>query len=336
MIRVGIIGFGVGEAHAVGYEKIAGCSVVALSDFNEERVKYARTKYPAISCYNNAYDLLSDPTIDAVSVASYDNYHYEHIKVGLQHGKHLFVEKPLVITSSQAEDVARLLRDKPDLVLSSNLILRKAPRFQELRQNIESGKLGRIYNYEADYNYGRFHKIVSGWRGREVGYSGIFGGGIHIVDLALWLLGVKVTSVRAVGSSIASEGSGFQNFDTILALLKFDNGAIGKIGVNLPSVTSHFHKMAIYGTKGTFMNNRKGYGEYVHDLDPIESSEKTLAAYPGAEKGDGLANFIRCIRGDADPEVSRQEIFDALSICLAIEASVHSGDVHEVNYYDLS
>ena len=59
-----------------------------------------------------------------------------------------------------------------------------------------AGDLGRVYYMEADYNYGRIHKIVDGWRGAIDYYSVFLGGAVHMVDLLLWLTG-GTTSCRS-------------------------------------------------------------------------------------------------------------------------------------------
>ena len=76
-LRVGIIGLGVGEKHIEAYQRHPGCEVVALCDFSSEKLSAIGSKYPGIPLTDKADDLLQDPDIDVVSIASYDNYHYD-------------------------------------------------------------------------------------------------------------------------------------------------------------------------------------------------------------------------------------------------------------------
>ena len=83
----------------------------------------------------------------------------------------LISEKPLCLFLDEAVQIADALRKRPDLKLSSNLILRCSPRFKELKARILDGELGEIYAIEADYNYGRIEKLTDGWRGKIDFYS---------------------------------------------------------------------------------------------------------------------------------------------------------------------
>ncbi len=144
-----------------------------------------------------ADEILENDDIDIVSIASYDNFHYEHIIKALENNKHVFVEKPFCMYESEAVHIRSLLQAKPHLRLSSNLILRKYERFRQVKSILDEGQLGDIYYLESDYNYGRLNKITEGWRGQLDYYSVVYGGGVHIVDLLLWLIGEKVLELSS-------------------------------------------------------------------------------------------------------------------------------------------
>ena len=93
-LNVGIIRLGVGEQHIAGYHNHPNCKVVVLCDFSEEKYKMAKEKYPGMKVVRDADELLKDPYIDVVSIASYDPYHYEQIIRAIENDKHVFVEKP--------------------------------------------------------------------------------------------------------------------------------------------------------------------------------------------------------------------------------------------------
>jgi predicted dehydrogenase len=86
-------------------------------------------------------EILDDPEVDLVCIASYDNFHYAQTMRALEHGKHVFVEKPFVLQEDEARVVYEQLRRHPRLRLSSNLVLRASPRFVDLRRRIDAGEL---------------------------------------------------------------------------------------------------------------------------------------------------------------------------------------------------
>ena len=62
--------------------------------------------------------------------------------------------------------------------------------------------MGNIYLYEASYDYGRIHKITSGWRGEIDNYSVMHSGGIHLIDIILWLSNQKIIEVNAISTKL--------------------------------------------------------------------------------------------------------------------------------------
>ena len=330
-LRVGIIGLGVGEKHIAGYQSHHGCEVVALCDFSDEKLAMARTKYPGIKLTSRADELLQDPEVDVVSIASYDNYHYEQISQAIANNKHVFVEKPLCLYENEAVHIRALLQEKPGLRISSNLILRMSPRFRLLKQMITDGDMGELFYIEGDYNYGRLNKITDGWRGKIDFYSVVYGGGVHIVDLLLWLTGEQVVEVAAYGNSISSKDTRFRYNDMVVSILKFRSGMTGKVTANFGCVFPHFHALQIYGTKATFVNGME-HGSFFTSRDPLQKPEKIETPYPGVHKGDIIYSFIDSILNGSKVEVSQEDVFKAMSVCFAIEKAVNSHSRVRVEY----
>jgi predicted dehydrogenase len=317
MIRAADIGLGVGGQHVRGWDAHPGCAVVAVADLDPAKL----APYGHLRTTTEPRDLLTDPTIDAVSIASYDDAHFEQIRMALEHGKHVFAEKPLVLRADEAEAIAALLRAHPELRLSTNVPLRRSPRFARVRAAIAAGELGEVFHLEGDYEYGRRHKLTDGWRSRIPYYSVVLGGAIHMVDLLLWMSGQRVTEVVAAeGSQIATRDTAFRHADFVTALLRTEAGATIKVNANLGCVHPHFHAVRIYGTEGTFHNGlRSGTFHWPDRSEPVRE------AYPGAAKGDLIAPFAETILTGAPPEVSVVDAFNALSVCLAIDAARESG-----------
>lgn len=321
MLRAGVIGLGVGERHISGYQVDPRCQVIALCDVNEEKLLEVGGRHAGIALTTSPVEILENPEIDIVSIASYDDAHRDQIIRALEYGKHVFVEKPLCLTRPEFDDIKVVLARRPDLQLSSNLILRHTPRFIELRRRIQAGELGAIYYLEGDYDYGRLHKLTEGWRGRLKEYSVVHGGAIHLIDLLLWLTGEKVCEVVAYGNGISTQGSQFDDNDMVVALLKFTNGMVAKISANFGSVAPHHHRVCVYGTEGTFTQSHIG-AAYHWSRDPEASPEWVDDPYPGAAKGDMLPAFVQSILEGACAEVSAREVFEAMNVSLAIVESL--------------
>ncbi len=330
-LRVGVIGLGVGEKHIAAYQSHPDCEVVALCDFDEARLTTARDKYPGIRWTKVADELLTDPEISLISIASYDNYHYPQIMQALNNNKHVFVEKPLCLYEQEAREIRRRLEDNPSLRLSSNLVLRTVPRFRWLRQMIADGRMGQLYYVEGDYNYGRLHKITEGWRGKIDFYSVVYGGGVHLVDLLLWLTGDRVVEVAAYGNNLSSRGSSFNYNDMVVAILRFHSGMVGKVAANFGNVSPHFHALQIYGTQATFVNGAD-CGLLYTSREPDKPPQKIAEPYPGQQQDRVIHSFVDSILHNTVPEVDAEAIFQTMSVCFAIEKATHQSGSVMVKY----
>ncbi len=330
-LRVGVIGLGVGRQHAAGYQAHPACEVVALCDLSEAALDQAKADSPQARLTRDANDVLTDPAIDIVSIASYDNYHYEQIAVALRHDKHVFVEKPMCLDEHEAESLRELHRAKPRLKLSSNLILRMCPRFRWLKGQIVEGRLGRLFYLDGDYNYGRLHKITEGWRGQIEFYSVVYGGAIHLIDLMMWLAGGRVAEVAAFGNRIASEGSQFRHNDLVACLLKFESGLVAKVTANFGCVSPHFHTLSVFGTEATFVN-RPGAGLLFESRDPQAPPREVPEPYPGVHKGELIRSFVDSILGRGEAEVSVEDAFRCMSVCFAVEKAAGGAGAVSVRY----
>ncbi len=330
-LRAAVIGLGVGEAHIAGYRRHRNCEVVALCDFSEEKLREVGQRYPDIERRGAADDVLTDPDVDVVSIASYDNHHYEQIVQAIANDKHVFVEKPLCLSEDEARHIRQLLGEKPHLKLSSNLILRRCPRFVALKDRIDRGEMGELFLVEGQYDYGRLHKITEGWRGAIDFYSVVYGGAIHLVDLLVWLTGKRVVDVAAFGNQVASRGTQFRYNDTVVAVLRFDDGIVGKVGVSYGCVRPHVHGLSIYGTTATFVNGHP-HGWLYASRDPQVPPTPITEPYPGVHKADLIESFIDAIVCDREPPVGREEVLGTMSICLAIERAAATGKTCPVAY----
>ncbi len=331
MLNAGVIGLGVGERHIAGYERHPLCRVTRLADFSDEKRADVATRHPDRHIDSDAFDVLNDPEIDVVSIATYDQHHFEQIMQALNQDKHIFVEKPLVLKEAHAEQVRAQLRQKPHLRMSSNLILRRCPRFLWLKREIEAGRMGQIFHINADYQYGRIEKLLSGWRGQLPGYSLVMGGAVHMVDLVLWLTGARPVDVQAMGNSIATGDEGIANHDLVQAQIRFDSGLIASVGCNGGCVHPHFHKLEVYGTEASFVNGLESAFVY-RSRDPGIPPEQITEAYPGVDKGDLLEDFVEAVLRDHEPEVGADAVFSALSVCFAIERAARTGRTEPVQF----
>ncbi|MDX6650817.1 MAG: hypothetical protein QOJ97_2768 [Solirubrobacteraceae bacterium] len=328
-----MIGLGVGEQHAAAYAAHPEAEVVALCDLSEERLATVGAEHPGARLLASADELIAAPDIDAVSIASYDSFHHAQVKRALEAGKHVFVEKPLCQHENEAHELHALLRERPDLVLSSNLLLRVSPRFELLKRWVDEGRFGQIYYLEGAYDYGRLWKLTEGWRGDLDTYSVTLGGTVHIVDLLLWLTRDSVERVIARGSRLATQGTKFRFDDLVTATLELRSGAIANVTANFGCVHPHFHEVELWGTEATFQN-APGAATLWTDQGDGPVAEPVDAPYPDVPKGALIGSFVDAVTAGTGPTVTAKEVFDVMAVCFAIDKAAASGERVEVHRFD--
>ncbi len=104
MIGIGVIGYGYWGPNLVrNFAEVPGSRVVAVSDLRPERLAQVQARYPAVKTTQDHGDLIADPAIDAVVIATPVSTHFDLAMQALQAGKHVLVEKPLTATAEQGE-----------------------------------------------------------------------------------------------------------------------------------------------------------------------------------------------------------------------------------------
>jgi predicted dehydrogenase len=162
MIGIGILGYGYWGPNLVrNFSEIPGSQVVAVSDLRNERLDVLRLRYPQVKATTDYRELLADPAIDAVAIATPVSTHFDLAMQALHAGKHVLVEKPLTATSEQGE---RLLEEaercKRVLMVDHTFVYTGAVR--KIRELLKAEKLGQLYYYDSvRVNLGLFQHDVS-------------------------------------------------------------------------------------------------------------------------------------------------------------------------------
>ncbi|MEO8707158.1 MAG: Gfo/Idh/MocA family oxidoreductase [Kofleriaceae bacterium] len=322
-----VIGMGVGEQHARALAE-AGVEVGWLCDFEPERAERVAKAIGQGRVTTSVEQVIADPAVELVVLASYDDHHAAQATAALRAGKHVFCEKPLCRT---LDELAAIVRARGDRHLQCNLILRAAPLYRWLREAIRAGELGDVYAIDGDYLYGRLHKITEGWRGGVDDYSVFQGGGVHLVDLMLWLTGERPMRVTAVGNRIVTRDTAFRYPDFVAATYELPSGAIGRITANFGCVHKHQHVLRVFGTKATFIHDDAG--ARLHTArDPGEPVRVIDRAPVAASKGDLVPDFLAAIRAGSDPTAAARHEASVITACIAADRALATSQPQPIEY----
>ena len=329
-IKVGVIGLGVGEQHIIGYKKNPIVSVDAICDINKKKLKNVAKKYKINKIFLNWKDLI-DSDLDAISICSYDNYHSEQAIRAFKNGIHCMIEKPIALNKKESERVLRAQQDSKKII-TSNLVLRQSPRFQQLKKEISKGLYGQIVYGEADYLHYILWKITKGWRGNMPFYCTMYGGGIHLVDLVRWLISSEVKQVTGMSNNIQTKKSRYKEDDFIAAFLKFDTGSIFKTVTNFGSIRNKFHSLSIYGTKKTFINDLPNAYYFNKHGDNVKKRIINTKYNSTMNKYVLINNFIESIKKNHEPIVKASDVFRTMDVCFSTYESIKKQKTVNVSY----
>ena len=319
-INVGVIGLGVGMIHAETIYKNPACKLVAVCDKNKKKLKLAKKKFSEIMFFENSDEIFNNKSIQMVIIASYDNFHADHILKAIKNKKHFFVEKPFCLNLKEFKKINKSLKISKNIKFSSNLLLRNSPHFHKIKKTLSLKNNNNIYYIEGEYNYGRLYKLLDGWRGKIPFYSVTLGGGIHLIDLVLNIVNDKVIKVNAVGNNLNTKKSKFKYNDCVTAIVVFKSGLHAKILSNFSTIENHNHFLKIFCKNMNLQYNKSVTKIYMKNKVSLFKKK-----YPNKEKSLILTSFINSlVNKNKKPLITQKQILKLMHICLFIEKSLET------------
>ena len=190
MIKIGIIGYGYWGPNLVrNFSECGAAEVRAVSDLRPERLKPVAARYPAIQTTTQYRDLLDNPGIDAIAIATPVSTHFDLALQALKAGKHVLVEKPFTATADQARTLIEEA-DRRKLTLMVDHTFLFTPAVRKIKELVQSGDLGRLYYYDSvRVNLGLFQHDV----------NVLWDLAVHDLSIMDFILGARPQAVSATG-----------------------------------------------------------------------------------------------------------------------------------------
>lgn len=172
-LKWGIIGPGsIAAEFAVALNELGG-TLYAVSSRTLEKAEEFASRHGALKAYGGHSEMLQDPELDAVYIATPHSHHYQYVIDSLSMGKHVLCEKSITINSAQLREIARLAEEK-QLVVAEAMTIYHMPLYKKLRQLLDDGAIGRLKmiqvsfgsHKEYDVNNRFFSKDLAGGGGR--------------------------------------------------------------------------------------------------------------------------------------------------------------------------
>jgi predicted dehydrogenase len=324
-IVLGIVGLGVGAFHLKNSLEYKNCKVKYICDLDKKKLLFYKKKFKIKYATTNFDNIIKDKEVNTMVIASNDKDHSYQVINSLKNDKHVFIEKPLCLSMSELNLIKKVKKQRNNLIISSNLVLRTHPFFEMIFKNKK--KIKKIYYIEGDYNYGRLDKLTKGWRGKIKNYSVILGGGIHLLDLIIKLKGLKIKSIFTSSNKIISKKFKNTPDDFAISILKFKDNSIAKICSNFSSSTDHHHIFNIYSESTSFFYHRDRSIQYFREKDK-KSKIEVKYKYNNKTKAGMLKNFFDAInKGKKKLRISENELFYLMKICLRLVESQNKNKI---------
>lgn len=197
IIRAGVVGCGYWGPNLIrNLRQSPDCQLKIICDASEQRLRHMQRLHPDVATTNNFEDLLKDPELDAVVIATPVRFHFDMAKACLTAGKHVFIEKPMARTVAEGEELVALA-DRQGLVIMVGHTFLFSPAVRRMKEIIDSGDIGELQYISARrLNLGLFQKDINvAWDLAP-----------HDISIILHLLDEQPVSVSCQGNSHVTRG----------------------------------------------------------------------------------------------------------------------------------
>lgn len=333
-IGVGIAGTGfIGPAHLEALRR-NGVNVIGLSEATPE----VAIEKAAILGIPNAYasfeEMLADPKIDVVHIATPNHLHHQHAKAALLAGKHVICEKPLAMNSVESADLVKIAQET-GLVNAINFNIRFYPLAHQARAMVQKGDVGDVFIIQGSYTQD-WLLLPTDWNWRlepQLGGSlrAVSDIGSHWLDLLTFISGLKIKEVYAdfktfhpirkkpkksietfTGKLLTADDyvdQPIQTEDYATVLLHYENGVNGVITVSQVSAGRKnrlFYE--INGSKASlswdserpnelWIGRRDGPNQILlKDPSLLEPAARSITSYPGGHN-EGFPDTFKQLHG---------------------------------------
>jgi myo-inositol 2-dehydrogenase/D-chiro-inositol 1-dehydrogenase len=322
-VRLGVIGLGrMGKLHARNLAKGArGVALVRVADASETAARAVGEEL-GVDWTTSADDVLADPTIEAVLVATPTASHVELIERAAAERKHVLCEKPISLEATSSERAIEIAHEA-GVQLQVGFHRRFDPDWADAEARIRAGELGdvRLFRTSLRDKVAPRPEFLAGSGGFFVDVT------IHDLDTARWMVG-EIAEVTALGAALAVPGiAGVGDVDNAVVALRFAEGALGLIDGSREAGYGYECSTEVMGSKATVRigGHRRRHNEW---LTPGSAASDWVAdfaeRYPHAYRIEVEA-FAQAVREGTPVPVTGEDALAAFMLARACERSAGEG-----------
>jgi predicted dehydrogenase len=285
-----------------GMVKAKNCRLVAVMDpVGVERVAAA---FNVPKSYTREEDLLADPDVQAVYIASPVNCHLKQIEMAAKAGKHILCEKPLAMNTRQTQRAVDLCQ-KHKVFLQEGYMMKFHGAHAAIKQFIDEGRLGKIVYMRAQLSCW-YPKMAGAWRqDPKLGGGGaLIDMATHLYDLLGWFAG-PIRRVTAMVNTLVQE---YKSDDASTTLLEFKSGVQATVDCFycIPDEASRT-RLEVYGSKGAILTEGTIGQSMAGKMEGL--LDAGAAGYDATQTKDVVRKFSRLPFKKINPYTAECEYF---------------------------
>lgn len=234
---------GIARSLAKAVQGLDEVEAYAVASREYERAKAFADEWGFQKAYGSYEEMLADPEVELVYVATPHSHHYRYAKLCLEYGKHVLVEKAFTVNAKQAEELIRISEEKK-LLLAEAIWTRYMPSRKMIDDAVDSGIIGPVTSLTANLGYPLKH--VERMQNPELAGGALLDLGVYPINFALMAFHGQVKNVQA-SAVMSPKGIDWMNSIT----LTFDDGKMAVL---------HSNMLALPDREGV-INGEKGYIE---------------------------------------------------------------------------
>ncbi|MGE0131960.1 MAG: Gfo/Idh/MocA family protein [Blastocatellales bacterium] len=331
-IGFGIVGCGlIGKVQAEAIASIPGARLVAVCARDEKRVAEFAAKFGATG-YTDYGQFLNHSDLRIVNICTPSGLHAEQGIAAARTGKHVLVEKPIETTLEKADALIEAC-DHNGVKLGVIFQSRFLPAVQKIKRAIDEGKLGWLMLGDAYVKWYRAPEYYAdSWHGTIAldGGGALINQAIHTVDLLRWMMGPVETAFAMKGALRYPQ---IEGEDTLVANLRFQNGALGVIEATTSAKPGFKRRLEISGERGTVILDGDAISCWMIDgeSDALGDGEQITdgSANPAAISNEGhrrqIEDMMQAVIEDRAPMIDGKEGRKSLEVVVALYESAASG-----------
>lgn len=249
-VRWGVIGAGgIADRRTIpGMLQCDNAELVAVMEINRELAEKCRAKWGCKKAYDNEADLLADPEIDAVYIASPVFLHAQQAMAAADAGKHILIEKPLAMTAAEGQQVVDYCRKK-NVKIAAGLMMRFGAYVQAMKKAIAEGKIGRPVSAYAQFTCW-YPDMPGAWRQskKSAGGGAMIDMGVHCIDLLQYILASKAKDVAAFHDTLSFKYE-VEDSSTVMLRMECGTQCVVQSNFNIPDEAAKW-RIEIFGDQG--------------------------------------------------------------------------------------